>query len=135
MALHSQDSEHCPLLLQNCNEEMYYNSFSEPSSKQNSTKKSGSTRNTRGTLGDLVGENWSQVQRLSALSQPSQNPEENKASTVSGSSTSSYSTHSSTPDNEEETSYYAVRLLVLDLTTKTLIFSPVSRDHRAGRSC
>jgi len=107
MTFDSSNLEYCPLLLQDSNRGRYYDSFTEVPRK--SVKYDVREVATARTLKD----GWEQMNSLYPYVNHSGYLEADDGSTVTESSQSLDSTQSSTPNNEEEISYCAVRLLQL----------------------
>lgn len=109
MTFDSTDLEQCPLLLQDENAGRYYDSFAEPPGKpfKNDIRKA----TTAKTVEEEIGNRSEQINRPSSTIHYSEYLEADGGSAVTESSESLDSTQSSTPNNEEEISYYAVSML------------------------
>jgi len=110
MTLNStEDLEQCPFLPQDESAGRCYDSFAEAPRKP--FKHDIREAITATTLEAEMGNCWEQMNRQSPAVQPSEYLESDGKSAVNESSESLDSTQSSTPSNEEEISYYAVRML------------------------
>jgi hypothetical protein len=109
MTFDSTDLEQCPLFLQDENSGRYYDSFAEAPRKP--FKHDIREATTAKTVEEEMGNSWEQMNRPSPTVHPSEYLEADGGSAVTESSESLDSTQSSTPNDEEEISYYAVRML------------------------
>jgi len=105
----STDLEQCPLLLQDETAGRYYNSFAEAMRKPLKYDIGEST--TAKTVEEEMGNSSEQMSRLFPTVHSIECLEADGGSAVTESSESLDSTQSSTPNDEEEISYYAVKML------------------------
>ena len=109
MPYSSAGLERCPLLLQDETGRGYYDSFAEAMRKPLKHDIGEST--TAKTVEEEMGNSWEQMNRPFSTVPFNECLEADGGSAVTESSESLDSTQSSTPNDEEEISYYVVRML------------------------